>query len=156
MYANPWIRCIYHNHIQPPPQKWTFSPSLGPPSSSTPPLLLTLNTQLHHISPIYHASHPCHAWPSYPNHNQQQTIRPSQTSLRTILLLYIFSNTTQLKAEVTYQIHDVPDDVVLIGDSVSAEHVPSSASNVQRLAAVVALQDGNLKSKIITNIKDFK
>ena len=94
-------------------------------------------------------------WMAQPAYHNQQTIRPSQTSLRTIMLLYIISKTTQLKAEVTYQIHDVPDDVVLIGDSVSAEHVPSRASNVQRLAAVVALQDGNLKSKIITNIKDF-
>lgn len=39
------------------------------------------------------------------------------------------------------EVHDMPDDVVLVRDSVPAQHVAARPDNVQRLAAVVALQD---------------
>ncbi len=42
------------------------------------------------------------------------------------------------------QVHDVADHVVLVGDAVAAVHVPRRAGDVQRLAAVVALEHGNV------------
>eukprot|EP00952_Eustigmatos_sp_NYUAD-ZCMA_P012189 49035-Eustigmatos_ZCMA.PRE.1 len=39
------------------------------------------------------------------------------------------------------QVHHMPDDMVLIGDAVAAEHVARHASDVERLAARVALHD---------------
>ena len=41
------------------------------------------------------------------------------------------------------EVHDVPDDVVLVGDSIAAQHVAARAGNVQRFAARVALQQRN-------------
>ena len=38
------------------------------------------------------------------------------------------------------EIHTVPDHVVFVGDAVAAVHVASDARDVERLAAVVALQ----------------
>jgi len=41
------------------------------------------------------------------------------------------------------EVHDVPDDVVLVADAVAAQHVAALAGDVQRLAARVALQQGD-------------
>ena len=41
------------------------------------------------------------------------------------------------------QVHDMPDHVVFVRDPVPAEHVPALPGNVQGLAAVVPLQDGD-------------
>src|SRR5689334_176215 len=40
-----------------------------------------------------------------------------------------------------FQVHHVADHVVLVGDAVAAVHVAGGAGNVERLAAIVALQD---------------
>lgn len=52
------------------------------------------------------------------------------------------------------QVHDVPDDVVLVLDAVAAEHVAAGARNVQRFAARVALQQrDHLRRRPATNKK---
>ena len=43
------------------------------------------------------------------------------------------------------QVHDVPDDVVFVAHAIPAQHVSSRPRDVQRLAAVVAFQNRNLK-----------
>ena len=43
------------------------------------------------------------------------------------------------------QVHDVPDDVVVVADAVTSEHVSRRPGDVQRLAAVVSLQNGHLR-----------
>ena len=42
-----------------------------------------------------------------------------------------------------FQVHHVADDVEFVGNAVAAVHVAGRAGNLQRLAAVVALQEGN-------------
>ena len=42
-----------------------------------------------------------------------------------------------------FQIHHVADDVVFFGDAVAAVHVSCHAGNVEGLAAVVALHQGD-------------
>ena len=37
------------------------------------------------------------------------------------------------------EVHDMPNDVVLVGDPVPAQHVAARPGNVQRLSAVVSL-----------------
>ena len=41
------------------------------------------------------------------------------------------------------QVHTVTNDVVLIADTVAAERIAANACNVQRFAAVIALDEGN-------------
>ena len=41
------------------------------------------------------------------------------------------------------QVHDVADDMILIHDAIAAVHVAGDAGDVQRLAAVVALQQAD-------------
>ena len=43
----------------------------------------------------------------------------------------------------------MPDDVVLVGDAVAAEHVPALPRDVERLAAVVALQQRNHLGRVV-------
>jgi len=42
-----------------------------------------------------------------------------------------------------FQVHDVADDVVLVADTVTSEHVARISGNVERLAARVALDHGD-------------
>merc|ERR1719270_1287011 len=41
------------------------------------------------------------------------------------------------------EVHHVPDDVILVADSVTPEHVPALPGDGQGLSAVVPLQDGD-------------
>ena len=42
-----------------------------------------------------------------------------------------------------FQVHDVPDHVILVADAVAPQHVPAFACNSQSLSTVVPLQQGD-------------